>query len=226
MHHFMDEILAKFFFFQPPNHIILVLSLTTVDSKQHKVTVTGDIESEALIKNLLKNGKQAQLWLKTSVNQDDQINSVNNKTQKLDSKSRDENDNISPNPNQKSGPSVYDDNVSSATQVNAWKKNKKKNQNKNGNVSENVVDKENANATGITPLINYSGAEYGLISYSTVYTSPPSSSYNYATTSSDHQYWRPYHYLPPPPSDPIVGVNDYDDDYDYDYDYESVCSIM
>lgn len=35
---------------------------TTVDSAQQKVTVTGNVDSETLIKKLLKNGKHAELW--------------------------------------------------------------------------------------------------------------------------------------------------------------------
>ncbi|XP_077243252.1 uncharacterized protein LOC143883832 [Tasmannia lanceolata] len=33
-----------------------------IDSKQHKVTVNGDIDAETVIKKLVKNGKQAELW--------------------------------------------------------------------------------------------------------------------------------------------------------------------
>lgn len=36
--------------------------MTTIDSQQHKVTVTGNIEAETLIKRLAKSGKPAQLW--------------------------------------------------------------------------------------------------------------------------------------------------------------------
>lgn len=36
--------------------------MTTIDSQQHKVTVTGNIEAEPLIKKLSKSGKPAQLW--------------------------------------------------------------------------------------------------------------------------------------------------------------------
>ncbi|MCL7024288.1 hypothetical protein MKW94_007252 [Papaver nudicaule] len=35
---------------------------TTIDSPQHKVTVTGDVDSEKLIKKLIKTGKHAELW--------------------------------------------------------------------------------------------------------------------------------------------------------------------
>ncbi|KAK6937407.1 Heavy metal-associated domain, HMA, partial [Dillenia turbinata] len=35
---------------------------TTVDSQQHKVTVTGNVDADTLIKKLAKNGKHAELW--------------------------------------------------------------------------------------------------------------------------------------------------------------------
>ncbi|PON65713.1 Heavy metal-associated domain containing protein [Parasponia andersonii] len=35
---------------------------TTIDSQQHKVTVTGNVDAETLIKKLLKSGKLAELW--------------------------------------------------------------------------------------------------------------------------------------------------------------------
>ncbi|KAJ0052862.1 hypothetical protein Pint_01012 [Pistacia integerrima] len=35
---------------------------TLVDSQQHKVTVTGNVDAETLIKKLLRSGKHAELW--------------------------------------------------------------------------------------------------------------------------------------------------------------------
>ncbi|OWM63513.1 heavy metal-associated isoprenylated plant protein 36-like [Punica granatum] len=35
---------------------------TNIDSRLHKVVVTGDVDSETLIKKLVKSGKQAELW--------------------------------------------------------------------------------------------------------------------------------------------------------------------
>lgn len=34
----------------------------TIDSQQHKVTVTGNVEAETLLKKLLRSGKHAELW--------------------------------------------------------------------------------------------------------------------------------------------------------------------
>lgn len=36
--------------------------MTEIDSEQHKVTVTGNVDAQRLIKKLLKSGKQAELW--------------------------------------------------------------------------------------------------------------------------------------------------------------------
>ena len=35
---------------------------TVIDSQQHKVTVTGNVDSETLLKKLLRSGKHAELW--------------------------------------------------------------------------------------------------------------------------------------------------------------------
>lgn len=36
--------------------------MTTIDSQQYKVILTGNIEAETLLKKLSKSGKPAQLW--------------------------------------------------------------------------------------------------------------------------------------------------------------------
>ena len=41
---------------------LLGVYMTTVDSQQHKVTVTGNVEADTLIKKLLRSGKHAELW--------------------------------------------------------------------------------------------------------------------------------------------------------------------
>ncbi|OMO63779.1 hypothetical protein CCACVL1_22277 [Corchorus capsularis] len=38
---------------------------TTIDSQQHKVTVTGSVDSETLLKKLTKSGKYVELWPET-----------------------------------------------------------------------------------------------------------------------------------------------------------------
>ncbi|XP_019174965.1 PREDICTED: heavy metal-associated isoprenylated plant protein 36-like [Ipomoea nil] len=36
--------------------------ITDIDEKQHKVTVTGNVEADALIKKLIRSGKNAEMW--------------------------------------------------------------------------------------------------------------------------------------------------------------------
>ncbi|KAK4775568.1 hypothetical protein SAY87_023529 [Trapa incisa] len=45
-------------------HSIHGVFTSSIDTKQHKVTVTGDVDSETLIKKLVRSGKQAELWPK------------------------------------------------------------------------------------------------------------------------------------------------------------------
>ncbi|KAF3454521.1 hypothetical protein FNV43_RR04969 [Rhamnella rubrinervis] len=42
---------------------------TNIDLKQHKVTVTGDIDADTLIKKLVKTGKHAELWPESRADQ-------------------------------------------------------------------------------------------------------------------------------------------------------------
>jgi len=43
---------------------------TEVDSHQHKVTVTGNVDAQILIKKLMRSGKYAELWPKNSENKE------------------------------------------------------------------------------------------------------------------------------------------------------------
>ncbi|KAG8389466.1 hypothetical protein BUALT_Bualt02G0232300 [Buddleja alternifolia] len=55
-----------------------------IDSKQHKVIVTGNVEAETLIKKLVKSGKQAEVWsehsesMKTSTDQESENHTKEN----------------------------------------------------------------------------------------------------------------------------------------------------
>ncbi|KAM1697192.1 hypothetical protein TB1_030639 [Malus domestica] len=59
---------------------------TEIDSQQHKVTVTGNVEAETLLKKLLKSGKQAELWpeVKKAKKSKSKNNSNNNEKQPED----------------------------------------------------------------------------------------------------------------------------------------------
>ncbi|KAI3971982.1 hypothetical protein MKX01_030183 [Papaver californicum] len=64
---------------------------TEIDSQQHKVTVTGDINSEKLIRTLMKTGKHAELWpqpIELSTNEEKQSKGKN-KNKKSDEKQKD-----------------------------------------------------------------------------------------------------------------------------------------
>lgn len=52
--------------------------MTDIDSQQNKVTVTGNVDAQTLIKKLLKSGKQAELWPQIS----DQIEKIPGKSKK------------------------------------------------------------------------------------------------------------------------------------------------
>ncbi|KAM0948545.1 putative heavy metal-associated domain, HMA, heavy metal-associated domain superfamily [Dioscorea sansibarensis] len=47
---------------------------TTIDSQQHKVTVTGNVSAETLIKKLFKTGKHAELWPQIKLNNNNNNN--------------------------------------------------------------------------------------------------------------------------------------------------------
>lgn len=47
-------------------HIHIGVEFVDVDTKQHKVTVTGNVDADTLIKKLVKSGKNAELWPQTS----------------------------------------------------------------------------------------------------------------------------------------------------------------
>ncbi|KAF8387820.1 hypothetical protein HHK36_026481 [Tetracentron sinense] len=55
----------------------------TIDSKQHKVTVTGNVDAETLIKKLVNSGKHAELWpVKGDKKEKEQGKAKNNEKQK------------------------------------------------------------------------------------------------------------------------------------------------
>lgn len=56
--------------------------VTTIDSQQHRVTVTGNVEAEILIKKLVKTGKHAEIWPQNSVNEQEQNGSGKKKKKK------------------------------------------------------------------------------------------------------------------------------------------------
>ncbi|KAL6271804.1 hypothetical protein ACE6H2_028715 [Prunus campanulata] len=62
---------------------------TTVDSQQHKVTVTGNVEAETLLKKLLRSGKHAELWPETKKAKKSKSKNNNNEKQTADNSEKD-----------------------------------------------------------------------------------------------------------------------------------------
>ncbi|KAF9605734.1 hypothetical protein IFM89_018130 [Coptis chinensis] len=65
---------------------------TTIDSQQHKVIVTGDVDADTLIKKLVKTGKHAELWPEKVEKKDKKKGKGKNKGEKNDSKNTSEED--------------------------------------------------------------------------------------------------------------------------------------
>ncbi|KAH0978554.1 hypothetical protein GBA52_028273 [Prunus armeniaca] len=63
--------------------------MTTVDSQQHKVTVTGNVEAETLLKKLLRSGKHAELWPETKKAKKSKSKNNNKEKQATDSTEKD-----------------------------------------------------------------------------------------------------------------------------------------
>ncbi|XP_043718918.1 heavy metal-associated isoprenylated plant protein 35-like [Telopea speciosissima] len=65
---------------------------TTIDSQQHKVTVTGNVDAETLIKKLAKTGKYAELWPDKAEKEGKKSEKGKNTEKQKDSKSNEKGD--------------------------------------------------------------------------------------------------------------------------------------
>lgn len=85
--------------------------MTTVDSQQHKVTVTGNVEAETLLKKLLRSGKHAELWPETKKAKKSKSKNNNKEKQATDSteKDGDHDDGHGDQPDQSNGGDDADD---------------------------------------------------------------------------------------------------------------------
>ncbi|KAH6766388.1 Heavy metal transport/detoxification superfamily protein [Perilla frutescens var. hirtella] len=183
-----------------------------IDTKQHKVVVTGNVESGTLIKKLIKSGKNAELWPENETAGGDV---GEKKTEQLDGP-----------PKHNGGDSSGEDHAEEkgggpqATLAPGGGKKKKKKKKKKGNTgfpnAQPPGDQTNVNPPRqqvfTYPQFYYSAPEYGM-SYN---TAPPTAS---IPAASHYTYFSPQCYPTPPPFDPIVDVNRYGDD-------ERGCSIM
>lgn len=67
-------------------HSIDGVYTTVIDSQQHKVTVTGNVDAETLIKKLVKTGKHANLWPEKPDNKENSPGKSKNKKKQNDAK--------------------------------------------------------------------------------------------------------------------------------------------
>ncbi|KAI3912408.1 hypothetical protein MKX01_021098 [Papaver californicum] len=111
---------------------------TAIDSQQDKVTVTGDVNSEKLIRTLIKTGKHAELWpqqIDSSTEEEKQSkgkNKNNNNNKKSDEKQKDP----KPTDDNQEGKSS-DDNQQKKSTATADKDNKVSGQEKQNSVKLN-----------------------------------------------------------------------------------------
>ncbi|XP_057474064.1 heavy metal-associated isoprenylated plant protein 36-like isoform X2 [Actinidia eriantha] len=221
---------------------------TSIDSQQNKVTVTGNVDADTLIKKLQKSGKHAELWpeifekKKSSKSKNKKKKNSPESSGKVSDDDDEQKDfeELTENPAKNSSDQspVADVENEEADQGigggNGGKKKKKKG--KKGNNSDAPAGTGSpapAPTEGVDPFIG--SMNLGRPSHQ-VYTYPPPPplpyyplpvnglSYNTAYPSTAHVYTQLHlDYPPPRPSDPIHsfsnGSNDADDDM-------SDCSIM
>ncbi|XP_028773889.1 heavy metal-associated isoprenylated plant protein 36-like, partial [Neltuma alba] len=120
---------------------------TEIDSQQHKVRVTGNVEGETLVKKLLRSGKLAELLPQEKVDKKENKSAKSKGGGKEKEKEPSDQKNIEPpsvkEDDQKGPGSDNNDKAEDAGGQNK-KKNKKKNKGKNGPVSPNNTDNEGA----------------------------------------------------------------------------------
>ncbi|KAF8387822.1 hypothetical protein HHK36_026483 [Tetracentron sinense] len=170
----------------------------TIDSKQHKVIVTGNVNAETLIKKLVNSGKHAELWpIKGDKKEKEQGKEKNNEKQKDPKSSAD---------NQKKVPENIEVKPTGASAF----KNSSGGQGKN---SENTpvgfqnpaMDKKGGKIDGPTHPLGPATSPFNLIPpHQQVYLYPPAYrvpvyvvSYNVAYPDASHG--GSYYAMPPPP---------------------------
>lgn len=220
---------------------------TAVDSQQHKVTVTGNVEAETLIKKLTKTGKHAELWPEkpdkkekkpaNPKNTDKQQDAKNNETSTAedDQKKPTENADSKGTGNETTDSPVLDQSSSTDEAANTTgrstggKKKKKKGQNSNSG-DPGAVPAGNGSPDPPPAAVNLGPAGQQAYPYlPSYYGAPPyAMSFNTANPSPNSSYYvlpmYANNYQPPlpepgPPAPPSDPYHAYDD-YDYDYDYD------
>ncbi|KAI9180465.1 hypothetical protein LWI28_005029 [Acer negundo] len=218
---------------------------TDIDSQQHKVTVTGNVDSDTLIKRLAKSGKYAELWPEKPAEKKDKKPAKNPEIAADGDKLPEEGD-------------IKGGEIEEATDESGGggggKKKKKKKKGQNGNNSGNDGGENTGDVAAATtgsgvasldlapamasmnlspppqhnfpyphlPHMYYAPPNpmYG-VSYNTAYPSASASSFYHAPHMQAFSYSQSGRYIPPPPSDPIHSLTDHDHDND-----QPGCSIM
>ncbi|KAE8660615.1 Soybean protein regulated by cold-2-like protein [Hibiscus syriacus] len=209
---------------------------TAIDSKQHKVTVTGSVDEELLIKKLSKSGKFVEPW--PEKNDKKAVKSKSNGKRAGDD--HEQKNNRGPNGG---GESEEPDTVLESS---GGGKKKKKKGKKGGSPVPNgdAPPGDNQSATALTvpdqappkESINRSPPNLATYPYGPMYYGPPLFGVSYSTSypNSASSSYAPRTYSnaygsppppPPPPYDPMDKFYEHDD-HDYRAHDETSCSIM
>ncbi|XVE77644.1 hypothetical protein DITRI_Ditri13aG0079200 [Diplodiscus trichospermus] len=227
----------------------------TIDSQQHKVTVTGSVDVETLIKKLSRSGKYVELWPENKEKMpgkhknnekqkhieesaSDDHDPKNNSTEKpeLAAVKNGDSGGSSKGPAGEDQPPAGDHMTGESEEPNgtadsgggngSGKKEKKKGQKGNPGPKGDAPDDT---LSGMTPM-NLSLPNQPMHPYPPIYHEPPLYEVSYNTTypSLSYSYYAPtmhFNAYGPPPP-PSDPIDKFNEDEDYDIDDESGCSIM
>lgn len=228
--------------------------MVNIDSQQHKVEVTGDVDSETLIKKLTKSGKQAELWPEQKEKKSGKSKNKDNKQENPkdsedageeaskdvkggesdEEEDDDDGENHEPE-NKETGGATKE--AGAAGTGGKKKKKKKKNKKKNDGGTDDGAATGNTPGTssGFTPLMTASVSmnpnpypiHYPPQAFGMSYNAAypsPSASYYGASPMHGYSYSHPGSAYTFPP--PSDPIRSYVDD-DHEYDDDNIgCSIM
>ncbi|KAJ6319823.1 hypothetical protein OIU78_015262 [Salix suchowensis] len=218
---------------------------TDVDSHRHKVTVTGNVDAQALIKKLMRSGKYAELWPENSADKVKKSGKSKNNDKQKSPKDAQEADAESDDAGGESAAPVA---AAASGDGSGKKKKKKKKKRPNGNSNNGFSGADSGGApenTGSSvaalgsaspmplmtsqnppqphvypyPPMHYPPPPAYGINYNTAYPSSSESFYAQYPMHGHIQYYQNRYQPPAPPSDPI-------NDQFGDDDNETGCSVM
>ncbi|KAL8195730.1 hypothetical protein R6Q57_025483 [Mikania cordata] len=193
-----------------------------IDSKQHKVTVVGNVEVDVLVKKLVKTGKHAEKWPENHSKKETSIIAGDNKDKGSESSSNEEDITNNPpteNVNTTAGPTVKFAGVPANTPVPASgkKKKKKKKKKSSGAASTNASSGHADTGTVAPDAGSPQVVEQMPVSPPRGYSYPMPAGPSYAVSYSEAQptgYGGPAYHVTPVPY-----IYEYTDD---DYDFETL----